>query len=81
MAEEPPVTPGEAIGKFAALVAGVVTVFLLLVMLEDKPLGRQFAISVGYTLMCFLYVFFRTALSDSVRHCFPSSWFLERGHA
>jgi hypothetical protein len=39
--------------------AGVVAVFLLYVMLEDKPFGRQLAISVGYTLMCFLYVFFR----------------------
>ncbi len=59
MADEPPVTLGEAIGKFVVMMALVVTVFLLYVMLEDKPFGRQFAISVGYTLMCFLYVFFR----------------------
>jgi hypothetical protein len=59
MAEEPPVKLGEAIGKFAVQMTGVVTGFVLYVMLEDKPFGRQFAISVGYTLWAFLFVFFR----------------------
>lgn len=59
MAEDPPVTLAEGVGKFVLLMAGILAVFCLYAVFWDKPFGPPLTQAVGYTGAVFLFVFYR----------------------
>jgi hypothetical protein len=50
---------GESVGKLIVFLVTIVSIFLLYVLLGDKPFGFQIATLIAYSVSVFTFVFFR----------------------